>query len=56
MSGGSLCPTNPEHGLVFLMPNGKAFCSHVDHLGRPASHPLGRAPQSRAMFAMGELS
>jgi hypothetical protein len=43
------CPVNPEHGKLILL-NGRLYCPHVSHAGRPASHPLGPLEPTPCFF------
>ena len=43
----ALCPADPEHGPL-LDVDGRTYCPHQDHDGRPKTHPAGQAPQSSA--------
>lgn len=48
------CPMG--HGALLSWRPGVWHCSHTDHYGRPASHPLGALPGSAKFFTDEELS
>ena len=49
------CPDG--HGKVYesTVTQGRYFCVHVAHNGRPVSHPDGPAPQTRKFFTEEEV-
>jgi hypothetical protein len=53
VGNGDICPVNPEHGRMYVLPSGTEYCSHNDHDAhgeRPATpslhrqQPIGRKP------------
>jgi hypothetical protein len=42
------CPDG--HGALLLMANGRLLCAHVEHAGRPRSHPLGPLEPTPCFF------
>ena len=54
---GRNCPAVPEHGAVLPPKDGKSkyYCSHQGHDGRPKTHKLGAAAQTRAFFSKAEV-
>lgn len=62
---GPVCPAEPlpgskPHGPLIARegaaPGRTFYCPHSDHSGRPASHPNGEAPPTRAFFGVDEVA
>jgi len=52
------CPQNPSHGqlLDWTGEVGRSYyCPHIDHAGRPESHPKGPLPASSPFFSLDEV-
>jgi len=56
LGDGDVCPLNPRHGQMYFIhgPGKVQWCAHVSHEGRPASHPLGKAPATRSKWPQGD--
>ena len=51
------CPEDPRHGPLIPWARSERwgwYCPHQEHAGRPGSHPLGAASQTRAFFTTDE--
>ncbi len=50
-------PVCPDDGTVLILTtaDGRLRCHHQGHDGRPATHPEGPAPQTRAVFSIEEI-
>lgn len=54
-SGGNAfysCPTNPEHGSTFSMPDGRFYCAHHGHSSLAEEHAGGPRPATKNWFTM----
>lgn len=56
-AGLRLCPANPGHGPLIAIEGVVGFvCINQEHDGRPLTHPLGEAPQTRSRWSLDELA
>lgn len=44
------CPVDPSHGYLIALSSGRLYCPHIDHVGRPRSHPLGPSEPTPCFF------
>jgi hypothetical protein len=53
-SGGSFysCPSNPEHGSTYSMPDGRFYCAHHGHESLAEQHAGGPRLASNNWFTM----
>jgi len=54
---GPICPGDEAHGeMVWMDQAQRWYCPHVDHAGRPSSHPSGASQPSKAFYDTSEVA